>query len=194
MLRGCSASASTFCPSSGRWAESKRTGQSRPCTAFASSGSSLFFLASSAPTCPLVSPRSPPTATWQPGCWLCWRFSLYGYVRFLGCSSSPSISSERPISSSTITTLSRSAFLRSQQVHLPRAPCLRLIAARRWPPPTTPLAGYRLRHRRPGALSCRHFRLSGDRRRPEPWLHRCGHLPDGALRTVQSRHVQGGHG
>ena len=50
----------------GRWAGSKRNAPSRLCTAFASSGSSLFFLASSAPICPLASPRSPPTATSQP--------------------------------------------------------------------------------------------------------------------------------
>jgi hypothetical protein len=57
----CSASACTSCPNSGRWTVSKHTALSRLCTAFASSGSSLFFLASSAPTCPLVSPRSPHT-------------------------------------------------------------------------------------------------------------------------------------
>ena len=43
MSRGCSVSASTSCPGSGRWTGSKRTAPSRLCIASASSGSSLFF-------------------------------------------------------------------------------------------------------------------------------------------------------
>ena len=48
MSRGCFASACTSCPDSGRWTGSKRTAPSRLCTAFASSGLSLSFQASSA--------------------------------------------------------------------------------------------------------------------------------------------------
>ena len=36
---------------------------------------SLSCLALSARIYPLALPGSPPTGTWQPGCWLCWRFS-----------------------------------------------------------------------------------------------------------------------
>ncbi len=45
-----------------------------PCTASASSGSSLSFQVSSAPIYPLTLLRSPPTEISQPGCWHSWRF------------------------------------------------------------------------------------------------------------------------
>ena len=48
-----------------------------------------------------------------------------------------------------------------------------------------------MRHRRPGALSRRDFRLQGHRHRPQPRIHRCGYLSDGTLRAVRSRNVPG---
>ena len=67
MSRGCFASVCTSCPDSGRWTGLKRNASSLLCTAFASSGLSLSFLASSARICPLALPRSPPTGDFATG-------------------------------------------------------------------------------------------------------------------------------
>ena len=97
MSRGYCASASTFCPGSGRCRASRRTAPSPPCTASDSSASSLSCPASSA-TCPQGSPPIRRMATSRLECWPCWRFSPHDRVRSSGHSLSPSTSSAPAIS------------------------------------------------------------------------------------------------